>query len=269
MVDEVMTIWEAILLGAVQGATEFLPVSSSGHLALLKSFLDLQTVPLLFDVLLHVATLVVVLAVFRRRVVAILRSLARWVVRRADDDDSENLRVSWVILVATVITGGLGFAIDRLDLTLSTKVISALLIVTGLILIGSRFLKGTRDYSTIGLKEGVIVGLGQAAGVFPGISRSGITISSGMAAGLSREKAGEFAFLVFIPAILGALVLTLGDAGELSSTVTAGALVTAFATALVVGLGALLVLVRMIRSGNLFLFSLYLIPLGIAGVVWL
>ena len=264
-----MTVTEALLLGAIQGATEFLPVSSSGHLAVLKSILDVGEVPILFDVILHIATLIVVLVAFRRRVAGVLKSIARWISRRSDDSDTENLRLSWVILLATAITAVVGLGVGRLDIGSSPRIVSALFIVTGAILIASRFFSGTRTYRDIGLREGLIVGLGQGLGVFPGISRSGISITCGLASGLNREKAGEFAFLVSIPAILGAFILTIRDAGELSQSVGALALIVGFVAALAVGMASLFLLLRVVRSGKLFYFAVYLIPLGVVGLIFL
>ena len=264
-----MTFIQALLLGAVQGATEFLPVSSSGHLAVLRAVMELRDVPVLFDVMLHIATLIVVIVVFRRRVGGLLRSIFRWVSRRSGDADRENLRLAWVIIVATVLTGVIGLAVGSLETGLRPRVVSALFILTGLILLGSRFFSGSRDYRGIGLRDGVIVGIAQGLGVFPGISRSGITISAGLVAGMDRETAGEFAFLVSIPAILGAFVLTLRDAAELSQSVAPAVLVAGFVAALVVGAGALTLLLRIVKSGRLYFFAFYLIPLGIAGLVFL
>ena len=264
-----MSIVQALLLGAVQGATEFLPVSSSGHLAVLKAVMEISDVPILFDVILHLATLIVVIFVFRQRIRGILRSIARWIARRAGETDAENLRLTWVILVATVVTAIIGLGVGKLDIGASPRVVSALFIVTGFILIGSRFFRGARDYREIGLRDGLFVGLSQGLGVFPGISRSGITITAGLASGLNREKAGEFAFLVSIPAILGAFILTVRDAGELSESVGSLALAVGFVAALIVGIGALTVLLRLVRSGKLFYFALYLIPLGIVGLIFL
>lgn len=262
-----MTLLEALILGAVQGATEFLPVSSSGHLAVLKVLFDAGDVPVLFDVILHIATLVAVIFVFRRRIGSIIRSIARWIARRADETDGDNLRVTWVILVASVITAALGLGIGQLDLGSNPRIVSGLFIVTGAILVASAFFSGSRTYRDIGLREGLVVGLAQGLGVFPGISRSGITITAGLASGLTREKAGEFAFLVSIPAIVGAFLFTLRDASELSATVGAGALAVGFVTALLVGTAALLLLLRLVRSGRLYLFAAYLVPLGIVGLI--
>lgn len=264
-----MTVAQSLILGAVQGATEFLPVSSSGHLAVLKSIMDIGDVPVLFDVILHVATLVVIVVVFRARIGSILRSLGRWIIRSADDTDADNLRITWVIIVASVFTAGIGLGVGRLDVGSNPRIVSALFIVTGVILVGSKFLNGHRTYRELGWRDGLIVGVSQGLGVFPGISRSGITISAGLLSGLEREKAGEFAFLVSIPAVLGAFILTLRDAGELSRTVGTTELVFGFLAALVVGTAALLLLLRLIRNGKLFYFSVYLIPVGIAGLILL
>ncbi len=264
-----MTIFEAIVFGVIQGATEFLPVSSSGHLALTKDILDLAEVPILFDVILHVATLAVVIVFFRKRIGAIFASIGRWVARRAGDADVPNLRLAWVIIVATVVTGVIGILLNELDVGSNTRIVSVLFIVTAAILIGAHFLKGSRDYDQIGLRDALIVGAAQGLGVLPGISRAGITISASIGAGLRRERAGEFAFLVSVPAILGALVLSLRDAEELAAVVSPVALAAGFVSALVVGLLSLVLLVRLIRGGRLFYFSFYLIPLGIVGLILL
>ena len=261
-----LTIGQAALFGAVQGLTEFLPVSSSGHLELLKALFGLE-IPILFDVILHVATFIVIVFVFRLRVWGILRSLWRWMTRSADESDGENLRLAWVVLIASIITGAIGVSIEVLNVEVPIRVTSALFIVTALILIGAKFVHGTKD--SIGLREGIIVGLGQGLGVLPGISRSGATISAGLVAGVSREKAGELAFVVFIPAMIGAVILSLKDTAEMATVVSAGPLAVAFITALLVGFVSLYLLMRLITRGRLHWFSLYLIPLGIAGLIFL
>jgi undecaprenyl-diphosphatase len=261
-----MSFIQSILLGALQGVTEFLPVSSSGHLVVLKRFMALEEVPMLFDVLLHVATLFVVLIVFRDRVAKIVLSLGRALIGRRNDEDRENLRLFGVIMVSTVITGVMGLGIERLDPGSNIKLVSALFIVTGIILIWTRYMQGTINYGTIGVKQGLITGFGQGLGVFPGISRAGITISAALLAGMNREKAGEYSFLISIPAILGALLLQLKDAEALFVSVAPMKVAAGFGSAFVVGLLSLLLLLRLIHRGKLYLFSFYLIPLGLAGL---
>jgi len=262
-----MSVLQAVILGVVQGITEFLPVSSSGHLLVLKHLFGLSEVPILFDVLLHIATLAVVIIVFRRRIGQILAAIGRWIARRHVREDMENLRLAVVVIIASFFTGVMGVAISELDFAWDPRVAGALFMVTAAILIASHFSKGTTGYATVGFKEAAISGIAQGFGVFPGISRSGITISGALFAGLSREKAGEFAFIISIPAIIGALGLTLTDAGELSATVSPVALIAGVVTSFLVGLASIMVLLRIVRSAKLWVFAIYLVPLGIATIL--
>jgi undecaprenyl-diphosphatase len=258
---------QAIILGVVQGLTEFLPVSSSGHLLVLKNLFGLADVPILFDVLLHIATLLVVILVFRRRIGRILAAIGRWIARRHVREDMENLRLAVVIIVASVFTGAMGLGFSAVDVAWDPRVAGALFIVTAGVLVFSHFARGSTGYATVGFKEAAISGIAQGFGVLPGISRSGITISGALMAGMSREKAGEFAFLISIPAIFGALGLTLRDAGDLAATVSPGALLAGVAASFVVGLVSILLLLRIVRSAKLWIFSIYLVPLGVATIL--
>lgn len=258
---------QAILLGALQGVTEFLPVSSSGHLALMKHFMRLSDVPLLFDVILHVATLIVVLFVFRARIGALLKALAHGAARTVTEEDKVQLRLVLIILVATVLTGAIGLALEGLDAARYPKLVSALFIVTGIILVAARGMSGGVDYTAIGLRQGVVTGIAQGLGVLPGISRSGITISAALLSGMDRDKAGELSFLISLPAIAGALLLELRDADALFSAVSPAMVMTGFVSALVTGFLSLSLLLMLVRKGQLYLFSFYLIPAGVVGLI--
>ncbi len=264
-----MTYLNAVILGVVQGIAEFLPVSSSGHLAVLQYFMHLGDVPLLFDVLLHIATLLVVCIIFYKRLWALIKSWPALFKKEKTDDEKENLRLTGVILVATFFTGLLGLFIEKLQVDQYVTIIYIFFIVTGIILLASRRWGGSDGYTKVGIKHGVITGIAQGFGVLPGISRSGITISAALLSGMTREKAGEYSFLISIPAILGALVLQLKDSGSLMSSVSTGTIAAGMISAFVVGLISLKVLLRLIRKGNLYVFSFYLIPLGIAGLIFL
>jgi undecaprenyl-diphosphatase len=264
-----MSLLQALFLGALQGVTEFLPVSSSGHLVISRTVLGLTEIPLLFDVLLHVSTLCVVLIVFRKKIGALLASLGRFIVRKSGDEDRTNLRIILVIIVATIPTALMGLGISFLDMETHPRVVSVLFIVTGAILVGAHFTKGEKGYVDIGVREGVLTGIAQGLGVFAGISRSGITISGALFAGIRRENAGEYSFLIAIPAIVGAFVFELKDAGELLATVSPGSLSVGVVSSFVVGLVSLLFLLRLVRQGKLFVFSFYLVPLGILSLILL
>jgi undecaprenyl-diphosphatase len=264
-----MNYGESLLLGLIQGLSEFLPVSSSGHLVLARHLMELKDIPLLFDVVLHVATLFVVLIVFKERVARILLALGKSVAGRGDEEDRENLRLLGLIIVSTLITGVVGLGLESLDWFGSVKTVSVFFIITALILISSRSARGSIGYGTIGFKQGALAGLAQGLGVLPGISRAGITISAALLSGMNREKAGEYSFLISIPAILGALILEMRDAEALFSSVKPSVLAVGFTAAFVVGLISLLLLLSLVRRGRLYLFSFYLIPLGIGGLFFL
>ncbi|MEE9305937.1 MAG: undecaprenyl-diphosphate phosphatase [Spirochaetia bacterium] len=266
-----MSTVQSLLLGALQGVAEFLPISSSGHLVLLRNVMNLGDIPLLYDVLLHVSTLIVVIIVFRKKILSILSSIWRWLRRASAPEDRENLNLTLYILVATVVTGGVGLVLSGFEEIFfrQPRLVSLLFLITALILISTLLGRGRRDYLQMGIFGALVVGLAQGIGVLPGISRAGITISVALLWGLDRQRAGEFSFLIVIPAILGALLLQLREAGLLFEVVDPAALVAGFAASLVVGLISLLLLLTVIRKGRLALFSIYLVPLAVATFILL
>jgi len=258
-----VTILQAVLLGALQGVTEFLPVSSSGHLVLAREILNIKEVPILFDILLHVSTLAAIIVVFRSRIMGILVALVRIGQSDPSEEERTNRRLLLWLVVASVFTAILGIGFSFLHIEQLPRVVSVLFVVTGIILLLSRNRHGEVGYENIGWKQALMTGIGQGFGVFPGISRSGITISSALFSGMKRENAGEFSFLLAIPAILGALFLKLGQAAELMSVVSPLALTIGIVSGFLVGLLSLVVLLKIVRQGRLFLFAFYLIPLGV------
>ena len=264
-----MTIFQAILLGALQGVAEFLPVSSSGHLVVARAVMDLQDIPQLFDVILHIATLMVVVFVFRSTILRLLKVFGRFLGRRLREEDNGDMRLIGTILLASVFTAGLGLGIESLDMGGKPRIVSILFLVTAGVLIVTRFLNGKRSYADLKVKDGVLTGIAQGLAVFPGISRSGITITAALGVGMDREKAGEFSFLLSVPAIVGALLLELKDFEDLVAVSSPLVLIAGFITSFVVGLFSLLLLLRLIKGGKLYLFAIYLVPLGVLGIIFL
>jgi undecaprenyl-diphosphatase len=261
-----MTELQSILLGIIQGITEFLPVSSSGHLAVASVIFGVRLeASVLYTVLLHVATLCAVVLVFRKRIGAIIVSLWRGVQRKAATEDKANLRLLLILILATAATVIIALVLYPVmkQVEATPKVISVLFVVTGIILLATCFFKEKTGYGKITYWQGLVTGVAQGIGVFPGISRSGITISTALAAGVERGFAGEVSFLLSIPAILGALVFELKDAGTLMVKVPLHIVGVGFLAAFVTGILSLVVLLKIIKSGKLFVFSFYLIPLGI------
>lgn len=261
-----MTFIKSIVLGIIQGIAEFLPVSSSGHLVVTRNLMNLGDVPLLFDVLLHVATLTVVIFVFRNRIAVIFRSLGRWIIRKSDESDRSNLKTVVIIIVATFFTGVLGIVISKMEFFENPRIVSAFFLVTAVILWTTKYAKPRRDYDDLGMKDGVLLGIAQGFGVIPGISRSGITISAGLLGGINRDKAGEISFIISIPAILGALLLEFKDGGALFSEVSPAVMAAGFITTMIVGYFSLILLMKLIKGGKLYFFSFYLVIVGLAGL---
>lgn len=257
-----MSIVEAVLLGALQGLTEFLPVSSSGHLVLARTIMKIEAVPILFDIILHLATLFVVIWTFRVRIGDIIAAIWRFLLRKKRAQDRRQLILTVRLLEASIITAVLGLAISGLGIRGNPASVAALFIVTAFILLATLCAKRMTELDGMGRFRALVIGGAQGLGVFPGISRSGITISVGLLLGLNRKAAGEFSFLLSIPAIFGALLLNLKDAGELSSIVPLSALIAGFFTALFVGYLSLRFLLWLVADGKLWVFAIYLIPVG-------
>lgn len=257
---------EAVILGGVQGLTEFLPVSSSGHLVLFQHFFGLTEPELLFDICVHVGTLVAVLAVFHRDVLVLLKTLVRTpgLIRAAGGiqalfETHPEFRLMVMIVLGCVPTAVLGLIFAKMAEQLFGTVwlVGLALLITGTFLWFTRHRKAAgRPVGEMRLKEAFLIGLVQGLAIIPGISRSGATISAALYLGVDRELAGRFSFLLAIPAILGALVLGLD--GEAFRTqlplekILVGSLVAA-----AVGYAALVVLLRMVRKGQIHRFAMY------------
>ena len=252
----------AIILGVIQGLTEWLPVSSTGHLRLAERFLGL-TVPLLFDVTLHIGTLAVVIAFFRSDVQKILAALKRL------DFKSEYGKFIPLIIVGTIPTIMIGFAFHTFleNVFQEISVLAAAFIACGVVLSLAKIGKEKAD--DIGFSQAFLIGVAQGMAVVPGLSRSGLTITAALLLGIKREKAFKFSFLLSIPAIIGALALTLyGQFGALAASgfgfaeTAVGVIV-----AMVVGYFALKLLWKTVAGGKFYLFALYCWVLGLSLIV--
>ena len=254
-----MSIFQAIILGAVQGLAEFLPISSSGHLAIVEYFFKQEDLPILFDILLHVATLAAVCTVFAKRIAGLFCVLGRFIIRKSKPEDKGDLMMIAAIIVATAVTGVIGLLLKDWVKAIDIRLIPLFFIITGLLLIASSKIKHNKPAKNVTLLTAAITGIG----VIPGISRSGSTISASLFAGLDREKAGEFSFLLSIPAILAAFILELKSADNLLAGVSPISLISGMISAFVVGYFSLRFLLKLIKNGKLMYFAFYLIPLGL------
>lgn len=260
-----VTHTQAIWLGLIQGLTEFLPVSSSGHLVLGQSVLGLKEPVLLFDIFVHVGTLAAVFVVFRSDILSMLRGL--WAT---DREGRMGRRLLFLIAVGSVPTAALGFFFKDLfeSLFASTTAVGVALLITGFFLLLTRLAPtGRHTLQTTGPMRALIVGLAQGLAITPGISRSGLTISVGLLLGIERRLAAHYSFLLSIPAILGALLLQIVH-WDPQTEVSVSTLVTGGVVAAVSGYFALNILLRVVRAGALHWFAPYCWALGLTTLAW-
>jgi len=262
-----MGLIEIIVLAIVQGLTEFLPVSSSGHLvvanALLESLGRAPTEDLVeVNIVLHLGTLLAVLVHYRQEIVRLLTS---------------DKHVAAFIIMGTIPAAVVGVYLKKvLDDSQSAQILENVLlaglmfpVTAAMLVFAMRRTPGDKEYTQLTFRAAMAIGVAQAFAILPGISRSGSTIAAGIAAGLKREAAATFAFLLAIPAIAGAGVLEGMEALEAGSTGTSPAtLLVGFVVSFAVGWASLLLLIRFLRSGKLAVFAWYLVPLGVAVVAW-
>ncbi len=283
-----MLSWiEALVLGVVQGLTEFLPISSSGHLAISQNLFGLEEAPLLYDVLLHFATLLAVVWVFRSTIGQLLKAVPRlpsFLMRLfqkghlAIGDDPQ----AWLVIlifVSNVATVALGFFLrDQIkEAFTSLYAVAGALAVTGTLLFFTRGRvpwkeerrgrpEGKSSVATT-LKDAFALGLAQGLAIFPGLSRSGTTISVALWLGLNRRFAGEYAFLVSLPAILGALIFeSRHGLGALNASIGSAAI--GFLASFVLGVVTLRWMLGWIRSGKLTGFAFYCWGLALLTGIW-
>lgn len=256
---------DVIILGLVQGFTEFLPVSSSGHLALAQIFLGTNMPPLSYDLVLHMATALATIIFFFADIFALF---VQWLsgFRSKDARKSSGWSTGWAVVSGTVITAVIGLTLkDFAEVAMmNSLMVGCGLTFTGFLLLFSSFVK--TGLGRVRLTDGVIVGIAQGIAVMPGISRSGMTIVAGLMSGLSKEEAFRFSFLLSIPAILGATLIQAMELGGWRTFVAAlppywyvGAL-AAFAS----GFFALVLLRRIVLSSKWWIFGLYCLILGIS-----
>jgi undecaprenyl-diphosphatase len=274
-----MDIIQAIILGIVQGATEFIPVSSSAHLVLVPWAFGWSNPGLLFDTLLHWGTLAAVITYFWREWLAVIRAFFRSLLgggpwnsapdgRLADPD----ARLAWGLILGTVPAVVLGFLFkDFIEELFAAPVsVGAFLLVTaGLLTLAERIGRRERPLANLNLPDSLTIGIAQAIAMAPGISRSGATMAAGMGRGLTREAAARFSFMLATPAILGAGVLQMFDLSRGTETMTSSpaALIMGTVAAGVVGYLCIRFLLAYLRRGSLYIFAAYCAVIGVIVVL--
>jgi len=266
-----LNLIESTVLGLIQGLTEFLPISSSGHLVIFERLFHIEANDLVFEVFVHFGTLMAVLFYFREKLLAVAGSIIRWFSRaRKSESDKANIKLFWYLILGTVPAAFIGLLFkDYIELAFaSPQWASGMLLVTAVILLSTRW--AMREDRNLNEGRTIIIGFAQALAMMPGISRSGSTISAGMFLRMKKSEAAEFSFLLSIPAIIGATVLQIPQFirditnADLVINYLIGAIVAA-----VVGYISITYLMRIIKKGKFFYFGLYCAVVGLLGVLFL
>lgn len=264
-------IFKAIVLGFVQGATEFIPVSSSGHLVVVPWLLGWEDFGILFDTVLHWGTLLAIVIIFWRDFWAMILAALNSIIKRSLADPMA--RLAWFIVIGSIPAGVTGLLLkDFIEgLFNSPRAAGFFLLITAALLAGSeqmaKRLRNLHSMEKMTLWDSILIGLAQAVALAPGISRSGSTIAAGLALGIRRDEAARYSFLLGTPAFLGAGLLSLSDAlAENAALVSAQMpiLVVGFIVSAVTGFAAIRFLLAYLRTRSLYLFSAYCLILGLA-----
>jgi undecaprenyl-diphosphatase len=286
-----MTFFEAIIMGLIQGITEFLPVSSSGHLAIFSNLLHINTdTNILFEVMLHVGTLTAIIFTFRTdihhmlwealRIIAdLFFNLKTAVYNKIHESDEQRYRkilfnnyrkLVVMVLVSSVPTAVIGYLLRDIvsEMTKSLLAVGLGLFVTAILLLVIDYWNfGNKIPKNISLMHALCIGICQGIGVFPGISRSGITITAGLLCGFKKSFAVRYSFLMSIPAILGALILEIRDFNAPAMTFSLGAYYTAgMLVAAVSGFFAIKLTLVLVQKKKFRIFSCYCFLLGIIAI---
>ncbi|MEA3398268.1 MAG: undecaprenyl-diphosphatase UppP [Patescibacteria group bacterium] len=260
----------AAIFGIVQGITEFLPISSSGHLIILHNFLNLPIQnEMAFDVILHLATLLAVVYFFR---LEICQLAAAWFKSLSGQND-DNSRIAWLIIIGTIPAALAGWLFEDIveNFLRSPLIVAIMLIVVGvLFIVFEKIFRSSQSYKYLNLKKVLIIGFAQALALIPGTSRSGITILAGLGVGIKREDAIKFSFLLSIPIILGASLKQLPEAYKyfFQSASDLAILIIAFVFSFIAGFLAIKYFLKYARSHSLNVFAIYRFILAVAVIVF-
>ena len=258
-----MEILHAILLGIIQGLTEFLPVSSSGHLEIMKTILGNKQVAsqsLLMTVVLHFATALSTIVIFRNEITDIFKGIF---FKRCKEDFQFSIKIILSMIPATIV--GLVFS-DEMESLFNNQIsfVGLMLLLTGAILLTFVNEEANKKVNFI---DAIIIGLSQAIAIIPGISRSGATISTAVLLGVDKEKAAKFSFLMVVPLIIGKILKDLFDGGDLFANAAVLELSAGFLAAFITGIFACKWMIKIVKNSKLKYFSIYCFIAGLCAII--
>jgi len=256
-----------ILLGIIQGLTEFFPVSSSGHLVIAKYFLQLKLPGAAFEAFLHFGTVVAVIVLFRKEIKELVISFFDSINKLSHGENISNIfknnlssKLAWFLVISTMPAAIIGYTFSSYFEILFSKPIIAsfMLTITGALLwFGNKnYLGGNKNISEITCKDAIIIGIAQALAIFPGISRSGLTVIAGLSRSLDREFAARYSFILSVPIILGASMFKMRELSYLN--IDLSILILSGLVAAMSSYGAMKIFIRLLKNRKIYFFSYYL-----------
>ncbi|MDY6786800.1 MAG: undecaprenyl-diphosphate phosphatase [candidate division WOR-3 bacterium] len=255
-------IVKSLLLGIIQGLTEFLPVSSSGHLVLFRELLQIKTDNLFMEISMHFGSLLALIIYFRARILGLIGGGYNEIKERREN--KTNLRFMGLVIIGMIpaVLAGL-FLKEHIENAFTSVLFTGIMfLLTGGIILITKFV--SRRSGKIRIKSAVIIGLMQVFALLPGISRSGITISSGILSGVSRKQAADFSFFMAMPLILGSFIMELREVSMQFEFY----IITGIVSSLIASYIAILVLYKLLESEKFYRFAYYLFPLGILTIIY-
>ncbi|WP_077325070.1 undecaprenyl-diphosphate phosphatase [Virgibacillus siamensis] len=268
---EIWLLIKYLFLGLVQGFTEPIPISSSGHLVILRQLFGIEIEGLSFEILVNFGSLIAVLIIYRKDILRLIQNGIRYLATK-DTDAKDDFQFIVYLIIATIPTGILGLLLeDFIESKLSTvAVVGFTLLITGIALWIIRNLRGWKGDSQITVKDAIIVGLAQSVALIPGISRSGATIVAAMLLGMKIETALRFSFLLYIPVSLGISILSVGDIlGDDNINTLAIPYILAFMASILATYYSLRWFMNIMKHGNLKYFTFYCFIVGILVILFL
>ena len=256
-----------ILLGLIQGLTEFFPVSSSGHLVIAKYFLKLNLPGAAFEAFLHFGTIVAVVVLFRKDIKELVIAFFDSIYNLSRGEKISNIfknnlssKLAWYLVISTIPAAIIGYTFSSyFEMLFSEPIIAAfMLTITGAFLWygNKKFLGGTKNISKITCKDAIIIGVAQALAIFPGISRSGLTVIAGLSRNLDREFAAKYSFILSIPIIIGASIFKMGEMSSLN--IDLNIMVLSGLVAAISSYGAMKIFIGLLKNRKIYFFSYYL-----------
>ncbi len=259
-----MTWWQAVILGLLQGLTEFLPVSSSGHLVLAQHILGLELTPdVTFEVFLHAGTAFSILTVYRRQIWSMIaHSISGFVNPIRGYQTDSDVRITWLVIIASIPAGLAYVFLDtKLEWTYARPWFACImLIITGLLLLSTLLARSQDGHVTVW--KSCLIGLAQATALLPGVSRSGATISIALLSGVKPKSAADFSFIMVLPVIFGATLIKLIELIQSPETIDWFPVIIATLLAYGTGVCAIKMVLRFVRQGQLHIFSIYCVGVG-------